>query len=309
MPAPRNYFEPVHLRLESSSRCRLRCPACLRPADGPVGAGYLRAYDFAAFAERHPERIDIEISNWGEPFLNPELPAILRIARQRGLRLRADNGTTLNDVGPDVLELLVTSEFESLHVSIDGTSQKTYAAYRRGGSLERVLANLAALNARKQAHGTAKPRLVWQFIAFGHNEHEIDAARAQADRLGMLFYLKLNYSTVYAPLNHPERLRRELGVASRDEYERMHGRPYTRPCTQLRSEPQVNWDGKLLGCCRNVWCDFGNVFTNGLAACMASPRYRRLMAVVAGQAPATAEFPCSRCPVYDRMRLTGSFLT
>jgi MoaA/NifB/PqqE/SkfB family radical SAM enzyme len=309
MPGPRTYFEKVDLRLEFSSLCRLCCPACGRLADGPVGAGYLRAGDFAMFTERHPDRVAIEISNWGEPFLNPELPSILRIASARGLRLRADNGTTLNDVGPELLELLVTSGFDSLHVSIDGATQETYARYRRGGSLKQVLANLAILDATKKAHGSSKPRLVWQFIAFGHNEHEIDAARIQADRLGMHFYLKLNHTPAYAPIKHPERLRRELGVASRDEYERTYGALYTRPCSQALSEPQVNWDGKLLGCCRNVWCDFGNVFVDGLEACMASPRYRELLAVVAGQVPASAAVPCRRCEVYQRMCRTGAFLT
>ena len=36
-------------------------------------------------------------------------------------------------------------------------------------------------------------------------------------------------------------------------------------CHQLWDAPQINWDGKILGCCRNFWGDFGgNAFTEGL---------------------------------------------
>lgn len=37
--------------------------------------------------------------------------------------------------------------------------------------------------------------------------------------------------------------------------------------------PQINWDGKLLGCCLNFWGDFGgNAFEQGLERILTSEK-------------------------------------
>ena len=74
------------------------------------------------------------------------------------------------------------------------------------------------------------------------------------------------------------------------------------PCTQLWTEPQVNWDGKVLGCCVNRWGDFGNAFEEGLDAVLAGERYRYAQRMVVGLAPPRDDQPCLQCPVYARLR-------
>ncbi len=46
----------------------------------------------------------IELSNYGEMFLNPDLLSMLQYAHARGVSLSANNGVNLNSVGEDVLE-------------------------------------------------------------------------------------------------------------------------------------------------------------------------------------------------------------
>jgi len=71
------------IRLEASSRCQLRCPSCpttsgaILPA---IGSGILKFADFQALLDGNPGLRDIELSNYGEIFLNPELIAILEYA-------------------------------------------------------------------------------------------------------------------------------------------------------------------------------------------------------------------------------------
>ena len=72
-------------------------------------------------------------------------------------------------------------------VSLDGASQETYEIYRVGGAFERVINNIKAINAYKKQYKSAVPILLWQFVAFGHNEHEIAKAKTLATRLGMHF--------------------------------------------------------------------------------------------------------------------------
>ena len=149
---------------------------------------------------------------------------------------------------------------------------------RHGGSFRRVIANIERLNACKRRHASRYPELVWQFIVFGHNEHELPRARQMAASLGMRFFPKLHadhWDAGYSPVRDPETVKAQSGLTavSHEEFRQRYQREYFVPCYQLWSSPQVNWDGKLLGCCDNVWGDFGNVFEAGLGATLTDERY------------------------------------
>jgi hypothetical protein len=51
-------------------------------------------------------------------------------------------------------------------------------------------------------------------------------------------------------------VRRETGLTytSRAEYTELTGEIFLNSiCHQLWDNPQINWDGKIFGCCRNFW--------------------------------------------------------
>ena len=56
---------------------------------------------------RHPYLRRIELSNYGEAFLNPQLLQILEYACERGVAINIANGANLNTAKEDVLEGLV----------------------------------------------------------------------------------------------------------------------------------------------------------------------------------------------------------
>jgi hypothetical protein len=65
-----------------------------------VGGGFLRFEDFRKLLDDNPGLKRIELSNWGEIFLNPALLSVLELAHERGVELTAHNGvgffTSLN---------------------------------------------------------------------------------------------------------------------------------------------------------------------------------------------------------------------
>ncbi|MBW2046266.1 MAG: hypothetical protein JRI96_15530 [Deltaproteobacteria bacterium] len=67
------------VRIEASSICQLQCPACSTGNGrmGVVGKGYLKFRDFKKFVDGYPMIKTIELSNYGEIFLNPELKGII----------------------------------------------------------------------------------------------------------------------------------------------------------------------------------------------------------------------------------------
>ncbi|MDD5262350.1 MAG: putative nucleotide-diphospho-sugar transferase [Methylacidiphilales bacterium] len=300
--------KPAMVRLDASTACQLKCPSC-PTAGGEVGkslgTGLLRAEAFRAFVKRHPWVSQIELSNWGEIFLNPELPDILKHACQNGIRICIQNGANLNKAAPEALESLVRYKVRHLSCSIDGASQETYAVYRVGGDFERVIGHIRALNALKRKYRSPYPALRWQFVAFGHNEHEIEQARVMAGELNMEFFLKLSWEDLYgrpfSPVRDREQIRSQggLGASDRAEYEEKHKKNYIqKACHQMWNSPQINYDGRLLGCCLNHGSDYGNVFQGGLERALAGEKMTRAREMLLGLRNAEDDIPCSNCPVY-----------
>jgi MoaA/NifB/PqqE/SkfB family radical SAM enzyme len=295
------------IRLEASSLCQLRCPACVKTCTRSkeqfrrgIGFGFLKFSDFKALLDSNTWIRVIELSNWGEIFLNQELPAIIEYAASRQISLTAVSGVNLNSITDEVIENLVRFRFKQITVSLDGASNETYRVYRKGGDLGVVLENIKKINALKQKYGTVFPRLNWQFIVFGHNEHELPFARKMARELGMNFVVKMNaenWDPSYSPIQNREWVKGETGwdITSVKDFERIHERNRNNPCYQLWTSPQVNWDGRLLGCCLNIYSDFGNVFESGLESCLKSDRYRYTKRMLWGISEPREDSPCYRC--------------
>ncbi|NNE35055.1 MAG: radical SAM protein, partial [Rhodothermales bacterium] len=306
-------IKPTKIKIEASSVCQLKCPSCptasgkTRPT---LGWGFLTLEHFQQVVDENPWVSHVELSNYGEILLNPNLLEILEYAYRRGVTLSARNGVNLNNVKAEVLDGLAKYRLRHMTCSIDGASQSTYIQYRVGGNFDRVIENIRTLNTFKQIHRTRYPHLRWQFVVFGHNEHEIPLARAMADELGMEFKPKLNWDPLKSPIRNEEYVRRELGVASRDEFRQTHGRDYASlSCTSLWTSPQINWDGQVLGCARNFWGTFGgNVFEDGVDAGINSEGIQYARDMLQGRRAARDDIPCSTCDIYTDMRENGRWL-
>ncbi len=309
----RDTIRPTRIQLETSSVCQLRCPSCpahsgvTRPA---VGSGFLKMSSFRDLLQKNPQLRQIELSNYGEIFLNPGLLGILQYACERGVTLVANTGVNFNNVSDEVLDKLVKYKLRSMTCSIDGASEETCRRYRVNGSFSTVMANIRKLNALKRQRLSAFPRLEWQFVIFGHNEHEVSQARELARALDMSFHLKLSWDPDFSPVVNEALVRREIVAASRKEYRQRFGVDYAQAtCHELWSYPQINWDGTVLGCCRNFWGVFGaNAFSDGLVASVNSADMRYARKMLLGKKPAKEGISCATCSVYLDMRTEGRWL-
>ncbi|MBI4403142.1 MAG: radical SAM protein [Deltaproteobacteria bacterium] len=300
---------PSKVRLDVSTVCQLKCVSCPTAAGivrKHVGSGFLKPDDLVRFLERNRNVRSIELSNWGEILLNPWLLEILRIAHDHEVELTAGNGVNFNTANEQVLEGLVKYQVRYVSFSIDGASNETYAKYRVSGNFDRVIQNIRKLIQFKEQYSSPYPRLTWQFILFGHNEHELPLAKSMAQELGMHFYPKLSGDDDLSPIKNPDWVRKETGLQAltRKEHARRYGRAYLDTiCLQLWNEPQINWDGRLLGCCVNHWGDFGeNVFLVGLAQALNGRKIRCARDMLMGKKAPIDGIPCTTCPRYRSMR-------
>lgn len=304
---------PKKIRLEASSACQLKCPSCpttTKAIQPTVGTGFLTMRSFRTLLDNNPGIEEIELSNYGEIFLNQELLEIIQFAYERNVCLTADNGVNLNNIKLDVLEGLVKYQVRSMVCSIDGASEDTYKQYRIGGNFETVINNIRKINLFKKQYDSQYPLLTWQFVIFGYNEHEIPLAESLASDLQMKFRVKLSWDPEFSPVRNIKFIREKAGAASRVEYKETFGVPYFQEiCHQLWDQPQINWDGKLLGCCRNFWGDFGsNVFVEGLEKSLNNEKIRYARNMLLGKLVARDDIPCTTCELYLDMAREGKWL-
>ncbi len=291
------------------------CPTALGKIGNILGTGFLKCQTFKDIIDKNPFIREIELANWGEILLNPDLPRLLEYASQKNVILNADNGNNLNDASDEALEAVVKYGLRNMRCSIDGASPETYKIYRVRGDFNKVIANVKKINFYKEKYHSPYPKLLWQFIAFGHNEHEIPAARKMARELGMDFWVKLSWGDIYtaeafSPVRDKELVRREAGgAATREEYREKNGAIYLGgQCRQLWDAPQINFDGKILGCCVNYWGDFGVVKNGDLAAALNGNKMEYARGMLQGKRPEREGIPCTTCKIYKQMKAGGHWL-
>ncbi len=299
------YWQPKSIRLEASSYCQLRCPECVTGrkelAFLDIGQGRLTFTNFRNLVEESPHLVEFELSNWGEIFLNPELLKIMEFSHTHGKRLYASNGVNLNSASESVLEGLVLYQFRHLTCSIDGNSNETYIKYRVRGNVEKVFSNIAKINAFKLRYRTPYPTLSWQFIVFPHNVHEIGAARKHAEQLGMTFRTKLAYGSFRFTQEQKLEIAKETdlpfaSISDQLENTAIWGEGI---CSQLWTDPQVNFDGKMLGCCMNHWSSFGNIFEFGLKGVLLGEKMRYARRMLLGTVSERQDIPCTSCGIFQ----------
>ncbi len=187
---------PYYIVLDPTSYCQLDCPFCGRE-ERPVST--MKFSDFAAILEGLGKTCtNLELYNWGEPFLNKEILEMIRHASSEyGIFTRISSN--LNIDKPDLYRELVSSGLNWLTISLDGASQATYEKYRVKGSFDTVVRNIKILVARKRELRQVEPKLVWQFLVFRHNEHEIEMAKQMAKELGVdeIAFRKPNLTDAY----------------------------------------------------------------------------------------------------------------
>jgi len=291
------------ITIDACSLCQLQCVQCPISQMGyknTIKKGYLTFESFNRLVKDNPGIKAIKLDCSGELFLNQHLRYILMYAFNDDVMLSCPGGVNLNTVTEETLKDLVRFRFQYLNVSIDGASQDTYEQYRVGGDFAEVIHNINIINDYKRKFNTPYPKLQWQFIVFGHNEHEIRKARKTAEELGMRFYPKMNWNSTYSPIKDTAEVKRQTGweVTTREEYEKKYKRSYVRStCYELWGNPRLSWDVSVTGCSWNTWDRFDAVTVT------------HARKVLMGKYPVHQPIPCNQCEILLEMDKTKNYLT
>ncbi|MBI1307894.1 MAG: radical SAM protein [Bacteroidetes bacterium] len=240
---------PISISIEPTTSCNLRCPQCpsgLRQFTRETGM-LNTELNRKVLDELAPTLTWITYYFQGEPYLNRDFLDMVLYASKKNIYTATS--TNAHYLTPDICEKTVHSGLKRLIISIDGIDQESYAKYRIGGKLEKVIQGTTNLVSAKKKLGNG-PTIIWQFIAFRHNEHQIPELRKLAKEVGV-DKLVIKTAQIYDFETNDDLIptNSELSRYSKKNGKYRIKNKLLNHCWRLWQECVVTWDGKIVPCC------------------------------------------------------------
>ncbi len=297
---------PLKLSFDPSSICQLQCPLC------PTGQGAegrsKGAMQFEKFKrvvdEMAPYLYEIDLNNWGEPFLNRDLIKMVGYAHKK--RIKTSVNTNLNvALSEQQASDLVNSGLDVLYISMDGITQQTYEKYRIGGKLKTVWDNIALVSGKRKQLRKSNPKIIWQFLVSKYNEQELPKLEEVKQQLGIDelaiggIRSDMGREIFTADEQKVESMRKWLPSneqLSRYDYGKKQRKLQKRFCHFLWFVSVINWNGNVSPCCSSYYekFDFGNAFEQGFKPIWNNAQYIAARKAVAAHR-ATSSTVCDNC--------------
>lgn len=246
---------PLHVDVEPTSLCNLRCPMCQSVRAKNAGSPEFEReglMEMSLFRKVIDDISDgegggtqaIKLSCRGEPLLHPNLVEMVRYAKQRNILEVAfnTNGVLLTK---ELSEQLLDAGLDCLFFSFDAATKETYEKIRIGAEYEPVLHNIrkfVSLRNAKKAFGT--------MVRVGMVVTDVNQDETEA-------FLRL-FEGIADLINFNKESRDMTKISEntvRDERNgallniREHGFICSMPWQRLR----VYWDGSIGLCCNDYW--------------------------------------------------------
>jgi len=245
------YIDPT------TSYCPLRCPGCSTGLRLGLRKPHMLEWELykSLIDEIGDYLFDIELYNWGEPLLNKQTPEFIRYAKSKDIKVVVHTNLSVH-LSDEYIRNLVRSGLDKLIASVDGATQETYEKYRRGGDLSLVRNNMERIQAEKRALGFKTPEIIWKFLVFKHNEHEMATARTTYKDWGadgviisppMIDFHMLEEGFAYSSIPIPE-----LAPPSKCQAQPRNVTGHKRRpprCSFLYEALTLNADGSVSPCC------------------------------------------------------------
>ncbi len=277
MPAPARQESPValpeELYLEVTNRCNLKCTTCPQSWGMPEESADLTPERARELLSQLPSVRRVVLHGIGEPTLNPRLPEIVQVVKERGAyALFNTNGLLLR--GP-LLEKLIRAGLDEIRISVDAATPETYTLVRGSDLFSRVIANAKSMSELRQRTGSTTPCMSMWMTGMKSNIQELPALVRIASDAGIneVYIQRLVFSernrarqgeALYGQMEEEERaglasaeaVARELGVTLRGSSEALPPesvpgfaeRPWS-ACRRPRSLMYITANGNVLPCC------------------------------------------------------------
>lgn len=235
LPSKKEVSEfPLHLDIEITNACNLRCPMCFRRVMKDE-EGFM---DFDLYKKLVDEGEKYGLSSinlaWrGEPLLHPKIFDMIQYAKEHGVvEIRINtNGTLLNE---DRIKKLIKSGIDKVIFSVDGVTKDTYNRIRIGADFDKVIENIKEVIRVRGSMKRKWPSIEVQIMDLKQTRKEVDKFISTWKNLA-------NRVVVCAYRNPFGEEKDDFRVEQ----------PYTKkfPCVQLWQRLAIIWNGRTYMCC------------------------------------------------------------
>lgn len=290
---PKNHIVesfPIHLDIEATNACNLKCVMCPRTTMVENGTFWkIQMFDFEVYKRLIDEGVQhglcsVKFNYLGEPTLNPRLVDMIEYAKQAGVLdvMFNTNATRLDD---ELSRRLIASGLDKLFFSFDSPYRDKYNQIRVGTDYDAVLRNIKRFMEIREEMGSITPFTRVSMVRMKENWDEWDAFRELfepiVDAVAWVDYLD------HTGQNNPERMMIPLGRRNSKFC-----------CPQLWQRMLVHPDGVVTVCCIDAAriMQVGNIFEQSAREIWLGEKYQRLRELhVTGR---FEEIPiCACCPL------------
>lgn len=294
---------PAVIQIEPTNMCNLKCPLCPAGEDAPGQKhGFMTVETFQKILEELGDvLIAAYLYSWGEPFLNRQIFHMIEACTTHNiLTLIPTNGHFIQTL--DEALAVVDSGLTAIIIALDGSTQKIYTSYRKGGDIEKVKLCASLIEKAKSMRNSSFPYSCIRTVITRNNQDDLQNIEKLARDLGVNMF---STKTV-GMRTHDESFRDyEPEEAAHRRFEYENGMRRKKPqiqCVYPFRQPLIKWDGTVVGCEFDFKFEssFGKIGERTFSEIWNSPPARRLRRRI--RKGANDSFCERHCPFQDRIR-------
>jgi len=155
---------PLHLDIEVTSSCNLKCPFCATTYS-KFNNGYMKWETAKKILDEAGEKglYACKFNFRGEPLLHKELGRFIKYAKDKGI-IDVFFNTNAVFLTEEKAKMLIDSGLDRLTVSFEGFDKTVYERNRVGANFEEVVANVERLRSLRDKLGVSKPKIRVQTV-------------------------------------------------------------------------------------------------------------------------------------------------
>lgn len=282
--------QPLVVDMEPTNFCNLKCQHC-QVTHWQKPKNCLTMDHFKSWAKPFKTASRIKLQGMGEPFLNKELPAIIKQLEKDHVYIEVvSNGTVMTH---EIHEVMTQTRNFNITISFDAADKETFESIRIGSDFDEIKANLTKIIQAKPRHSKVSACMV----GFEEHKEQIKPTLELLAGLGVdEFYLQLvviNYgqdsldeTTVEHRLktkNKSEALKADLYETARQKGLKMEIAndlfDEQNPCPWPWLGTYIDTEGFVIPCCRVANAEisnFGNLNQQDFRTIWYSKEYQHL---------------------------------
>jgi len=240
--------------------CNLVCPSCAHSINGEkYPRGMMSIENFMRVLDKIKQESEVvthvSLYSWGEPFLHPELPEIIKHLHNNGIAAAVSSNLSIKSA--DQIRHVIQASPEYLKISLSGYYPDVYNKTHTGGDINLVKSNMYRVRHYIDKFGADTFVDVNYHLYNNNNQKNLQKMKELCDELG--FSLSATYSLVMPLercLDHCDGIKdpqteslSEILLVNIDEGLDVTKDYRSHTCPFKDNQMNINWDLKVPVCC------------------------------------------------------------